>query len=81
MSKDVVAWRKKEVVELTKDAVEHVVVASHKSSNNNKVVKQYLSKDLPPIKEHKLFVRLMGMRPDAQTPISPLLATRRSAFL
>ena len=30
MSKDMVAWRKKEVVELAKDAVEHVMAVSNK---------------------------------------------------
>ena len=32
MSKDKVAWRKKEVVDLTKDAIKHVMSASNKYS-------------------------------------------------
>ena len=67
MSKYMVVWRKKEVVELTKNSVKHVMAASNKYSKNNKIRNNDLSKTLPPTKEINIFFGLMGKCRDAQT--------------
>ena len=70
MSKDMVAWRKKEVVELTKDAVNLV-----------KILINYWSKALSPTKETNIIAGLMGKCRNAQTEDSTAPGSKKACFL
>ena len=62
------------------NTMEHVVAASNKSRNNNKVVKNDLSKALPPTNETNIFVGLMVSVAIPKRRSSTLLVSRIYAF-
>ena len=80
MSKDMVVWRKKKVVELTKNAVKHVMATSNEYSKNNKIVNNDLSKALPPQRRPISLLDSWASVAMPKRMTSMLLVARSSAY-